>query len=38
MKDILVKKGKQTVMRLLDCLSNKNKSEFEKALNASTIL
>ena len=38
MKEILAKKGKQVIMQLLDCLSNKNKNELEKTLNANTVL
>jgi len=38
MKDILSKKGNQIIMGLLDTLSQKNRDDLEKTLNANTIL
>jgi len=38
MKDILLKKGNQIIMGLLDALSSKNKDDLEKTLNAMTVL
>jgi hypothetical protein len=38
MKTVLEKKSKLIIMKLLDCLSNKNTTELEKTLNANAVL